>query len=104
MAVGGIVPQVPYAGTDCWEEFFTDAGRETLKNLMDAEFLLGEHWAPSTFLFGVLREKAVYNQVGTKQCDAEPVRAWGATMGRKDLPAAWRKDLRRANTLGMFAL
>eukprot|EP00971_Amphidinium_carterae_P202344 4014890-Amphidinium_carterae.1 len=40
------------------------------------------------------------HQAGTGQCDAEPVRAWGTTMGCKDLPAAWRKDLRGANLLG----
>ena len=85
-------------------DFFSDAGREELTELLDDPFLYCEHWAPECKLFSRARGKKIRLPSGRIIAGPQPVRDANHLMGFPWLKSQMKARLRKSNSMAIKAL
>lgn len=85
-------------------DFFSEAGREELTELLEDPFLYCEHWAPECKLFSRARGKKIRLASGRVIAGPQPVRDAHHLMGFPWLRSQMKAKLRKSNAMAIKAL
>jgi len=85
-------------------DFFSDAGRQEMTELLEDPFLYCEHWAPECKLFSRARGKKIRLASGRTISGPQPVRDARHVMGFPWLKSHMKARLRKSNAMALKAL